>query len=216
MLTRAFYAVQSNWLPTAIAVGTLVAQRRAGRGALPRRHVGDPARDLARERRRRRRAAGHARAPDGDRAARARRMSRRSRGSPPPRCSRRRPRAASTWRWTPCSGTTRSWRRSCRSAVRSRSRRRATSRLPGARGARVAGATLTAQAPRLRLIASWTRTASATSRSSPTSTTGSRRWPIGSCSSPTPSRSARCATSCSTRWSSSASAGSRSRRRRSA
>ena len=33
MLTRAFYAVQSNWLPTAIAVGDTRPQRRARRGA---------------------------------------------------------------------------------------------------------------------------------------------------------------------------------------
>ena len=54
MLTRGFYGLQSNWLPTVIGVGTLVPQRGARRGALPRRHLGDPARDVAREHRRRR------------------------------------------------------------------------------------------------------------------------------------------------------------------
>ena len=43
---------------------------------------------------------------------------------------------------------------------------------------------------------------------------GSRRWPIASSSSRTPSTRGRCAPSCSTRWTSSASAGSRSRPRR--
>ncbi len=62
----------------------------------------------------------------------------------------------------------------------------------------------------------WTRTTSATSRSSRTSTTASRRSPIASSSSRRRSRRATCATSCSTRWTSSASAGSRSRRRPSA
>ena len=59
----------------------------------------------------------------------------------------------------------------------------------------------------------WSSPAFATSRSSRTSTTASRRWPTASCSSPAPSRSARCASRCSTRWISSASAGSPSRRR---
>ncbi len=62
--------------------------------------------------------------------------------------------------------------------------------------------------------APWTSRTSATSRSSPTSTTASRRWPTASSSSRTPSPRARCARSCSTRWTSSASGGSRSRRRR--
>ncbi len=44
---------------------------------------------------------------------------------------------------------------------------------------------------------------------------GNRPWPIASSSSPGRSTSARCAPRCSTRWTSSASAGSRSRRRRS-
>ena len=58
----------------------------------------------------------------------------------------------------------------------------------------------------------WTR--SAISRSSPTSTTASRRSPTGSSRSPAPSTRRKCRRRCSTRWTSSASAGSRSRRRR--
>ena len=60
------------------------------------------------------------------------------------------------------------------------------------------------------------QSSSAISRSSRTSTTGSRRWPTGSSRSPARSPSARCARSSSTRWTSSASAASPSRRRRSA
>ncbi len=56
--------------------------------------------------------------------------------------------------------------------------------------------------------------ASATSRSSPTSTTASRRSRTGSSSSPGPLMHAPTCPRCSTRWISSASAGSRSRRRR--
>ena len=59
----------------------------------------------------------------------------------------------------------------------------------------------------------WTALASATSRSSPTSTTASRRCPIASSRSPAPSTRVTCASSTSTRWTSSASGGSRSRRR---
>ena len=63
------------------------------------------------------------------------------------------------------------------------------------------------------LISSCLRTVSATSLSSRTSTTESRRWPTVCSSSPTPCPDGRCASSCSTRWTSSASAASRSRRR---
>ena len=58
-----------------------------------------------------------------------------------------------------------------------------------------------------------TRHRSATSRSSRTSTTASRRLPTVCCSSRTRSASVTCATSCSTRWTSSVSAASRSRRK---
>ena len=56
-------------------------------------------------------------------------------------------------------------------------------------------------------------TTSATSRSSPTSTTASRPWPTASSRSPAPSTRRKCRRRCSTRWTSSASAGSRSRPR---
>ena len=62
----------------------------------------------------------------------------------------------------------------------------------------------------------WTSTASATSRSSPTSTTASRRCPTASSRSPARSTPATCASSTSTRWTSSASGASRSRPRTSA
>ncbi len=52
-------------------------------------------------------------------------------------------------------------------------------RVPRTRGARDADATLVAGALPA-LVTPWTRAASATSRSSPTSTTGSRRWPTAS------------------------------------
>ena len=56
----------------------------------------------------------------------------------------------------------------------------------------------------------WPSTASATSRSSPTSTTASRRSPTACSSSPARSTRATCATSTSTRWTSNASGASRS------
>ena len=62
----------------------------------------------------------------------------------------------------------------------------------------------------------WNSTGSATSRSSPTSTTGSRRCRTASSRSRAPSTPARCASSTSTRWTSSASGASRSRPRTSA
>ena len=52
MLTRGFYGLQSNWVPTTIAVGTLSAERRPRRRALPARGLGDPVRDVARQHRR--------------------------------------------------------------------------------------------------------------------------------------------------------------------
>ena len=57
------------------------------------------------------------------------------------------------------------------------------------------------------------RRASGTSASSPTSTTASRPWPTGCCSSPAWSTRGRCARSTSTGWTSSASAASPSRAR---
>ena len=56
MLNRAFFSLQSAWVPTAIALGTPRAQRRPERRALPRRRLGHPAGDLDRQHRRHRRA----------------------------------------------------------------------------------------------------------------------------------------------------------------
>ena len=67
--------------------------------------------------------------------------------------------------------------------------------------------------PARTLLVPPTRRASATSASSPTSTTASRPWPTGCCSSPGWSTRGRCARSTSTGWTSSASAASRSRAR---
>ena len=53
MLNRGFFSLQTPWIPTVIALGEPRSQRGALRRLLPRRHVGDPARDLAREHRRR-------------------------------------------------------------------------------------------------------------------------------------------------------------------
>ena len=71
------------------------------------------------------------------------------------------------------------------------------------------------RAPRRSSPARPTLDASATSASSPTSTTASRRWPTGCCRSPGWSTRGRCGRSTSTGWTSSASAASRSRARRS-
>ena len=54
MLTRGFYGLQSNWLPTLIAVGTLGLNAVLDVVAVPRRRLGHPAGDVAREHRRRR------------------------------------------------------------------------------------------------------------------------------------------------------------------
>ena len=70
--------------------------------------------------------------------------------------------------------------------------------------------------PARSTLAQWKRAASATSRSSRTSTTASRRWPTASSRSPAPCRRARWRRRSSTRWTSSASAASPSRRIRSA
>ena len=58
MLNRAFFSLQSPWIPTAIALGNLALNIGALRGALPGRDVGNPARDVAGEHRRRRGARG--------------------------------------------------------------------------------------------------------------------------------------------------------------
>src|SRR5215210_2692529 len=81
---------------------------------------------------------------------------------------------------------------------------------------RAGGVAIVANPAPPSLASACLRNASVTSRSSRTSTMASRRSPIASSSSPTRSPAARCASRCSTRWSSSASAGSRSKPRRSA
>ena len=68
MLNRGFFSLQAPWMPTAVALGEPRAQRRALRGVLPRRRLGDPARDLDRQHRRRR--AAPRRAPPPPRPAR--------------------------------------------------------------------------------------------------------------------------------------------------
>ena len=54
MLNRAFFSLQSNWIPTWVALGNLGAERDPRRRLLPVRDVGDPARDRRLQRRRRR------------------------------------------------------------------------------------------------------------------------------------------------------------------
>ena len=76
-------------------------------------------------------------------------------------------------------------------------------------------AAVTGPARRVAILPTRPWTTSATSRSSPTSTTASRPWPTASSRSPGRSTRRKCRRRCSTRWTSSASAGSRSRRRRS-
>ena len=48
MLNRAFFSLQSNWIPTLVALGEPRPERRPRRRLLPVRHVGHPARDGAR------------------------------------------------------------------------------------------------------------------------------------------------------------------------
>ena len=54
ILNRSFYAVQTNWMPTGIALGAVALNAALRHRLLPARDLGDPARDLDRERRRRR------------------------------------------------------------------------------------------------------------------------------------------------------------------
>ena len=49
LLNRGFFSLQSNWIPTSVALANLVPERRARCSLLPVRDVGDPARDLARQ-----------------------------------------------------------------------------------------------------------------------------------------------------------------------
>ena len=57
MLNRAFFSLQSNWIPTAVALGNLFLNALLDFALLPLRHVGDPALDRDREHRRHGRAA---------------------------------------------------------------------------------------------------------------------------------------------------------------
>ena len=52
MLNRAFFSLQSNWIPTAVALGNLFLNALLDYALLSARSVGDPALDGARERRR--------------------------------------------------------------------------------------------------------------------------------------------------------------------
>ena len=224
MLNRAYYGLQSNWVPTLVALGNLAVERGSQLRPLSRRGLGAASGHLDCEPDRR---GGIARAPapPGAGSGRARHRSRIGE-------DRRRLRSR-------CGGGLRrvvGRRRSPRTIAARRARLRGSrARLgdaglparrarPGDSGARStprAGSQADLEgvpdkrntAPRLRSGDPWTRATFATSRSSPTSTMGSRRLRIGSSSSPTRWPTATCATSCSTRWISSASAGSPSRRR---
>ena len=145
MLNRAFFSLQSNWVPTVVALGNLVPERRARLRLLPVRHLGDPALD-------RRRATSPARwrcssccaaGSAGSRAARSRAT---VLGSASRRRSSPASPGASGGRSTPRSAA-RSPARSSRSASRSRPRSRRICSAAGslqrarARSARVAVAT---------------------------------------------------------------------------
>ena len=52
MLNRAFFSLQSNWLPDLVALGNLALNAVLDCGVLLVRRLGDPARDLARQHRR--------------------------------------------------------------------------------------------------------------------------------------------------------------------
>ena len=126
MLNRAFFSLQSNWMPTRVALGNL-GERAARRCLLPPRRVGDPALDLGRQHRRDR---GAARAP-----AAQDRPDRRCRDASRAPCARRRrgggpgaaSRSASGTRSTTTLGRVARRPRSSRSEPRSPSARPPTS-----------------------------------------------------------------------------------------
>ena len=204
MLTRGFFSLQRPWVPTTLAVGSL-AINAIGSYLLSKPYgiagivIGTALSNAAlviaeaiwlRQRARRLRDAPDAhrdRADAGRRGGAGRRRLRRLVGA------RRRPRA-----------------------LAARPDRRPSGRRSSLGSAAYAGVVLGLKIPEaqadprpfrrdgsgrarnLRVL--WpTRHTSATSRSSPTSTTASRRWPTGSSSSPTPSTPGRCAPSCSIR-----------------
>ena len=229
MLNRAFFSLQSTWVPTAVALGNLGAQRRCstpsstasasgGSRSRPRSST-SPApprcssllrRRLGPHRARRDRGARPARIVAGLGRARRRRLRRLAR-------PRRRRSAA------------RSARRSSRSASRSAAAR---GRLPGSRAGRCGFASSrrcspcgrSCVEPRMTLRLSGRRrrrrrTMDQTSADPQLLDHRAHRPRQVDARRPHPradrhaSRAARCATRCSTRWTSSASAGSRSRRR---
>ena len=185
MLNRAFFSLQSNWIPTIVALGNLALERDPRRRLLPLRHLGHPALD--------RRSCniagtvGAARPPapaasagidGGEIVGVARCASSRGVG----RRRRRRVRGLGAARRGARPVVRR--RRSCRSGSRSggvASRRT----LIACRALRVremqALLSLRSRVP-ARLDAPWTSRTSATSRSSRTSTTASRRSPTASSS----------------------------------
>ena len=185
MLNRAFFSLQDNWIPTAVALGNLGVNAALDLVFLPSRGLGDPARDVGRQRRRN---AGAPRRPspparsygdprDGDRDREGlRRVSpARGRGLSDLARARRGARARLAGAGRLVGSRSR------------RGRRRVPRSVPRAPGARNRGATLPPRA-QTRVDDAWTRRRnnprSGTSRSSRTSITGSRRSPTGSSSSP--------------------------------
>ena len=63
MLNRAFFSLQSNWIPTIVALGNLFVNLVLDLAVRTARHLGHPARDVARQHRRHRDAARPAPAP---------------------------------------------------------------------------------------------------------------------------------------------------------
>ena len=115
MLNRAFFSLQSPWIPTAVALGESRSQRSLRRGLLPRRHLGHPARDVGREHRRHRGAVRRSAPPARpDRRTRDRVLGHAGSWPPPP--LRRRSRTGCGADSTRRSGE-RSARRSCPSGL---------------------------------------------------------------------------------------------------
>ena len=182
MLNRAFFSLQSPWIPTWVALGNLGLNAVARRGVLLARDLGAAAGDLHREHRRLVRAVRAPAAPPRtarparDDALGLRASSSRARSSRPSSVRRlvaARPRARRLLR-----------RRARRAARRARrGRRRVRDFVPFAGSSRARGVAIV-ETPRrpARLMSLWTKSTSATSRSSRTSTTASRRSRIASSS----------------------------------
>ena len=151
MLNRGFFSLQQPWIPTGDRTGEPRPQRRALRGLLPRRHVGDPARDLALEHRRRRDAARRAAAPRSARStlrATVRSFGLVTVASALLAASRATPSGAGSTRRSAAPSS----RSSSRSAGRSSPAAPSTWRLPCAPGSRAGDATLVARPLPPRLI----------------------------------------------------------------